>query len=194
MEQFYQKTFSLKKKFTFKENGVDIDFKDSDGNFSLFINYDRILPRENTRVFTKHKKRILQIGLLLAGLTFLRGIISVNSDKHMTFAPIATSLIVAAIFYGYYYLTKVKYYAIGLEDNKRFQVIYNKPSHQAVLDFLDDLFERRKIYYRNEYFIINYENERKKEIDKMKWLLSEKVITENEFNVVLDEINENLDD
>ncbi len=189
MDQFYQKTLLLKKKFTFKTNGVDIEFKDSDGEFSLFINFDRILTREEMRVFSTKKKRILRIGLILAGVTFLRGIIAINTDLKMTFAVIATALVIAAITYCYYYFTGIKYYAVALEDNKRFQILYDTPSQQAVLNFIDELFERRRIFYRNEYFIIDYENDKKKEIDKMKWLLSEQVITENEFNVVVDEIN-----
>lgn len=194
MDEFYQKTFFLKKKFTFKDDGIDVAFKDSDGEFSLFIAFDRILPRENMRIFLSQKKRVLRIGLLLAGLTFLRGIIAVNIDKNTPFAMVATALVIAAVTYGYYRLTRVKYYAIALEENKRFQVLYETPSHEAVLNFIDELFRRRKEYYKNQYFFIDYENERKKEIEKMKWLRSENIITENEFNVVVDEINEHIVD
>jgi hypothetical protein len=192
MEQFYQKTLFLKKKFTFEESGVEIEFKDSEGEFSLFIDFDKILPRKNIRIFSKQKKRVLRIGLILAALTFVRGLTAVNTNRNMTFAVIAMALIIAAITYGYYYFTQLKYYAIALDDNKRFQVLYNKPSHEAVVNFIDELYERRKVNYRNKYFFIEYENDRKKEIDKMNWLLSENIITENEFNVVIDEINEHV--
>ncbi len=193
MEQFYQKILFTKKKFSFKENGIDIDLKDNDGDFSLFIHFDRILSRNNIRISTKKRKRVLQIGLLFAGLTFLRGITAINSDINAMFAAIATSLIIAGIVYLYYYLTTVKYYSIPLEDNKVFQVFFNKPSKEEASAFIDEIYERRKTYYRDNYFFIDYENEKKKELSRMNWLLSENIISENEYNVVVDEINENID-
>lgn len=193
MHDFYQKTFFVKKKFIFKENGIEIELKDSDGEFSLFIHFDRIMPRENIRVFSTQKKRVLRIGLVIAGLTFLRGITAVNKDQNIVYAVIAMALVIAGATYAYYYFTRVKYYAVALEDNKRFQVLYDTPSHSEVLDFINEVFERRKQYYRRQYFFIDYENDRKAELEKMKWLLSENVITENEFNVVVDEIDENIE-
>lgn len=131
--------------------------------------------------------------MLIAGLAFLRAMLAMNKDLSITLAVIAMSLVIAGLTYGYYFFTRVKYYAVGLEDNKRFLVIFDKPTQAAVLEFLDELYDRRKIYYRGEYFHINYENNRKAEIDKMKWLLSENIISENEYNVVVDEINEEID-
>ena len=39
MDNFFQKSFLHKKKFTFKNNGINIEFTDKDGDFSLFISF-----------------------------------------------------------------------------------------------------------------------------------------------------------
>ena len=80
-----------------------------------------------------------------------------------------------------------------LKTIKRLWVLYNKPTNTDAEEFIDELFERRKQYYRDQYFHIDYENNKKNEIDKMKWLKSENIITESEYNVVLDEIEENIE-
>lgn len=194
MEEFFQRKLFLKKKFSFKENGIDIAFTDKDGDFSLFIKFDRISSRDNVRIHTKRKSLVLRFGLLAAFLTLARGFLTAKTDIKTTIAIVFVSLFIAGATYTYYYLTQLKYFAVGLEDNKSFMVIYGKPSVEKAEEFIDEIFERRKEYYRNQYFYIDYENEKKSEIEKMKWLRSEDIISENEFNVVLDEINENFVD
>jgi len=194
MEEFFQKTLFLKKRFIFKENGVDIEFSDRDGDFSMFIGFDRIASRNNVRINTKRKRLVLRYGLLAAALILARGLLTINTDFKTTIVVIALAVFIAGGAYAYYYFTQLKYYSVGLEDKKIFMVIYNKPSIAEAKEFLDELFERRKQYYRDEYFYINYENTKKSEADKMKWLRSEDVISDNEFNVVIDEINANVHD
>lgn len=193
MEEFYQKKLFLKKKFTFKENGIDIAFTDKDGDFSLFIKFDRISPRENVRINTKRKAIILRFGLLAAFLTLSRGFLTANTNIKTTILIVLVSLFIAGATYAYYYLTQLKYFSVGLEDNKSFMVIYNKPSVEQAKEFIDEIFVKRKAYYRNQYFHIDYENSKKSEIEKMQWLKSEDIISDNELNVVLDEINENIE-
>jgi hypothetical protein len=190
MDDFYQRNLFIKKKFTFRENGIEIEFKDGDGDFSLSIDFDKIGPRKGTRVFSKKKKTILRIGLALALLTFIKGLVSIGTDQRAFFAAIATAAIIVIIFYGYYHFTLLKYYAIPITNGKHFQVLYNSPSNAAANQFIDDIYERRKNYLRSEYFNIDFENDRKKELNKMRWLFDEDIINESELEVVTAEIND----
>jgi hypothetical protein len=90
-------------------------------------------------------------------------------------------------------LTQIKYYAVGLEDNKNFMVLYDKPTKIEAEEFIDQIFLSRKQYYREQYFHIDYDNDKKAEIDRMKWLRSEDIISEKEFIVVIEEIEENIE-
>ena len=193
MEQLIQKKLFFKKTFTFKKTGIEIVTKDSDGESSIFVHFDKIEPRENIRVHTKQKSVVLRVGLLLSVITLIRGFLTANTDTRTTITIVIISLVMAALTYAIFYFTKKKYYLIDLEE-KAFFILYDKPNNEIVNAFIDEIFSRRREYYRDTYFEINYENERAKEINKMKWLRAEDIITENEFNVVIDEINENIHD
>ncbi len=190
MNSFTQKTFGLKKKYTFKEKGLEIEFTDKDGDFSFFINFDNISPRENVRIHTKRKANVLKYGLIIALLTLIRGFLTAKTDLQTTFIVISLSLAIGIGAYVYYYLTKMKYYSVGLEDGKITRILYDKPTVEEAEEFIDEIFKRRKQFYRDNYFNIDYENDKQSELNKIKWLKSENIITENEFNVVVDEINE----
>jgi hypothetical protein len=193
MEQFFQKKLFLKKKFTFKNNGINVDFTDKDGDFSMFIKFDRITSRDNVHVNTKRKRLILRYGLLGAFLTLARGFLTAQTDTKTTVVITLVAIFIAGSTYAYYYLTQIKYYAVGLEDNKNFMVLYDKPTKIEAEEFIDQIFVRRKQYYREQYFHIDYDNDKKSEIDRMKWLKSEDIISEKEFIVVIEEIEENIE-
>ena len=132
MEEFYQRKLFLKKKFVFKSNGIDIELKDNDGDFSLFVPFDKIGSRNDIRTFTKKKKTILRLGLGLTALTLFKGIISIGTDTRAFLAATATAAIVAIMFCGYYYFTYLKYYAVPLTSGKFFHVLCSSPSVAAV--------------------------------------------------------------
>jgi hypothetical protein len=71
-------------------------------------------------------------------------------------------------------------------------MIRNSPSEQVVSSFVDKIYEARALDYRDRFFYIDYEAKRESELGKMKWLREEDLITENEYLVVVDEINESL--
>ena len=81
----------------------------------------------------------------------------------------------------------------GSKTTKTFIVLYDKPTKIEAEQFIDQIFEKRKEYYREQYFHIAYENDKKTEIDRMKWLKSEDIISDSELNVVIEEIEENID-
>ena len=136
----------------------------------------------------------MRVGLLLALLTFSRGLLTSKADTTSTLAVVLAAAIVAGSTLGYFFVTRVKYYLIDLEDNKCFFVLVNKPNSITVNNFIDEIFERRRKYFRVNFFQIDFDNTRTSEIEKMKWLKSEEIITQSEFEVVVEEINETLED
>ncbi len=192
MNTFKQGKLFIKKGYTFKEDGLDFYSKDYDGEFTKFIHFNEIEPRNKCRIYTEKYPKILQGGLLLAVAALLRGLLTNDID-------LKKSLIITGIvaFFGLvtilaYFIFRIKYFLIELEDETQIFVLLDSPSKQKMEEFIDELFKRRRTYYREQYFYINYESERQKELDKMKWLRNEDIISENEFLVVVDEINESL--
>jgi len=193
MDEFCQKSLFLKKKFTFKRDGINIDFSDKDGDVSMFMSFDRITSKNNVRVNTKRKRLVLRYGLLAAFLVLTRGFLTAQTDTKTTVIIALVAIFIAAVVYLYYNLTQIKYYAVGLDDNKVFMVLYDKPTKIEAAKFINEIFTKRRAYYRDQYFHVDYDNQKKSEIDKMKWLRSENIITEKEFFVVLEEIEANLE-
>jgi len=194
MDEFYQRKLFLKKRFIFTEKGIEIEFKDNDGEFSLFVPFDKVGPREDIRVFTRKKKSILRLGLALTALTLFKGIISIGTDQRAFFAATATAAIVGIIFYGYYYLTSLKYYAVPLTTGKHFQVISNVPSTYDVDTFIDEIYQRRNDFYRDKYFSIDYDNDPGSELSRMKWLFDEGIISAGELEDAVAKINEDIEE
>jgi len=159
MDEFYQRRLFVKKWFTFKEKGIDIQFKDNDGDFSLFIDYGKIGPRDDVRIFNKKRKVIWRLGVGLALITLFKGIVSIGSDERAVFAAFATAAIVAGMFYGYYYFTTEKYFAIPLTTGRYFQVFYNTPSVAAAEAFVDEVYKRRDLYMQSEGFFDDDEDD-----------------------------------
>lgn len=194
MDEFYQRKLFLKKRFIFTDKGIEIEFKDNDGDFSLFVPFDKVGPRTDIRVFTRKKKTILRLGLALTALTLFKGIISIGTDQRAFFAATATAAIVAVIFYGYYYFTSLKYYAVPLTTGKHFQVIGDAPSAHEVDEFMDELYQRRNDYLRGKHFFINYDNDAEGELNRMQWLFDEGIISAGEFEVAASKINESINE
>lgn len=68
-------------------------------------------------------------------------------------------------------------------------MIHNNPNQEVFEQFVDAIFEARKRNYREHYFYINEENDKKTELSRMKWLLKEHIITDEEYEDMIDEIN-----
>jgi purine-cytosine permease-like protein len=190
MDKFSQNKFFVKKSFLFKDDGVEMFTKEIDGEYSKFIQYSVMLSRSNTRIYTEKFPRILQAGIIISAFSVIR----------IMFGASDSGLMIGGIFFGMgilailaYFIFRIKYYLVELEDNTQMFIILNQPSEEKMQAFVDELYSRRRNFYRENYFYINYKKSREDQINKMDWLKSENIITDNEYNVVIDEINERLE-
>ena len=106
MESLYQKTFLLKKTFVFLEKGLDITTKNSKGESTVFINFDRISKRGRLRVSITKKPYVIRFGLIFLLLSLSR-LFAKNSDNS-TKVVIVVLLIAALIG-----LVTLMYYILG---------------------------------------------------------------------------------
>ena len=192
MNEFRQSKLFIKMSFKFNEEGIDYNTKDLDGEFSKFIHFNDIEPRKKCRLYTEKYPRLLHFGLLASIIAFMY--LLMNSTGHLnTSIIVGTILLTCGILLVLaYFLIQITYYLIELEDETQLFVIFNRPSEKKMDDFIDEVFLRRKKYYREQYFYINYEGTKEKELGRMSWLKDENIISHNEYNVVVDEINDNL--
>jgi hypothetical protein len=191
MENFKQHKYFTRKTFTFKDDGVEMFTKEMDGEYSKLIHYDDMKPRSESRIYTEKYPKFLQTGLVITAIGLIRAL-TVTEDVWRMILALTISAIIGLIVVGLYYTIHINYYLIELEDDTQMFIIRDKPNQKAAEEFIDLVFEKRKAFYRDKYFYINYEGDKEKELNRMFWLKSEKLISNNEYNVVIDEIHEKL--
>jgi hypothetical protein len=107
---------------------------------------------------------------------------------------VGVGILIALFSFLLYRLIRSRYFCVAIDGGPAMFLLLNEPGEKTVEEFVDSLFEARKACYRKEYFFIDYRGKRREELNRMQWLRSEGVISENEYLVVVDEINENLQD
>lgn len=191
MEEFKQRQLFVRKKFTFKDDGVEMYTREFGGDeTTMLIQYKDMEPRNHTRIYTEKYPKILQSGFILLVISLVNGLLSSGANVQRVAIISSLSAVFGILTVLAYYVLKVKYLLVELENETQMFIILNKPSKAKMNEFVDELYERRKNNYRENYFYINYDNEKEKELGKMNWLLGEGIISQGEYDVVVDEINE----
>ncbi len=192
--EFVQSKFWVQKKFIFNKDGIEFYSKEFGAESMTTILYSKIEPQSKCRIYTESYPLIYKIGLVICAI-FLASVVMPAPYS------LATKILIAVtgIMFGIatiisFYFIQIKYYLIELEDETQMWVIINAPNKDEVQQFVDVLFENRKQNYRKNYFKINYDNLKEKELDRMKWLRSENIITEAEYQVVAEEVEDKLFD
>ncbi len=187
-----QKKLFVSKHFRLTKDGIDFKSKDFDGEFSKFIPFKDIEPRIQCRIYTEKFPKLLQGGLVIATIGLLRSLMNVNDDLQKTLIIFSIAIIFGLLTVLAYFIIQIKYFLIELEGDTQLFFILDNPTKEEMQQFIDLIYDKRKENYREQYFYINYNNTKDEETGKMNWLKSEEIISTNEYNVVIDEINEQL--
>lgn len=157
------------------------------------IPFTRILSRGKLLHRTEHYPLILQITAFLVAVGVLRSAIIYPSNLDFALGT-GTILLLGLLGFLVFRLVKTEYIGLPLDEEEAIFFLKNHPSDVEVEQFFDAIYQARKNFIRKEFFFIDYEGERRTELSRMKWLRTENIISENEYLVVVDEINENLRD
>jgi len=91
-------------------------------------------------------------------------------------------------------LPKINYTYISLIDQKAV-LFYNKKNNQNIInDFIKEILKRRNAYLKNGYAKVEFGFSREDQMKKFKWLLQESVITQNEYDKLVNELIKNSDE
>lgn len=186
-----QRQWWIRKHITLLDDGIHYVSRDHDSQADLKIDYSSVSAREKGFEKTEYYNRIQQVSWFLAAIGIIRSAI-MNPETSQFLLGVGMSLLLGVLGWGVYRLVRTDYLCVMLDDNTALYLLKNKPNEKAVREFIDQLFAKRKAFYREKYFYIDYEGERKSELSRMEWLRAEDIISENEYLVVVDEINENL--
>lgn len=157
------------------------------------IPYTRIMSRSKILNRTERYPLILQITAFLVAVGVLRSALIYPSNFDFLLG-VCASLLLGLVGFLVFRLVKTEYIGLPLDDEEAIFFLRNHPSEMEVQQFFDAIYQARREFIRKEFFFIDYEGERRSELSRMKWLRTENIISENEYLVVVDEINENLRD
>jgi len=128
---------------------------------------------------------ILLIGLVRASLFY-----SDNTDRAIL-SGVFTIIISFGVIGAYFFLQK-KYLLIELDNDTQIFILKDNPNKKEFDKFIENLYLKRAKYYKKNYFFIDYDGEKKKQVSKMEWLKKEKIISKIEYDFMIEEINLNF--
>ena len=191
-QKLIQKHLFKTEKFTIKENGLEQYLKDYEGVFTRFYPFDDFSRRTN-HTFTEAKKRFLTIGviMLLAVPILVKAILLFENDNNTTIALLTGSIIavLGLFFIAYFFLSQKQNLLLDLDNEEQVFIVVNKPNRKEVEEFIDTFYKKRKEYYREKYFYIDFKGKREEEIGKVKWLKDEDIISKSEYDEAVSKIN-----
>jgi hypothetical protein len=161
-----QKKFSNRAKFEFGEESLKYTVKDKSGSHSFTIDYGSI-PTDYGEVEERNLwyRNVGYLWILL-GIFF-----TVYTQK------VSIWIFIGFVCMAVYWLVKTTYTVIDTEKGRLF-VIKNH-LHDNLMKEIDT---RRKKQWYAWYGEVDFGNEPAKELNKFKWLLDNKVISEMEYN------------
>lgn len=178
MLELKQKYLNERREFRLEANRIRLYVKDLDGETEVYTQYETITP--TTRMITRQDGRLYIISIsfgifALIGLALNFAGISVL----MRWTPLWA--IASIILFCFHLYKRRRYFLIDLSDHKSIFFLANKPSKDELDGFIKSIYVARKNYLREKYFVINPANDPDSEIEKLKFLLQQELISESEF-------------
>ena len=179
MTELKQRGLFEKREFKITEFGLETYTKDFEIDTTNSWTFDDFSNK--SRIYTEKYPKILYVGLLTILVGLIRGGLIVGEDPVAALiSGIAVSIIGTIVILIYVFYQK-KYTLLCLDSEMEVFVLHEKPNKKEFDEFIRSFYEARKNNYREKYFKIDFDLDKDKQIDRMKWLRRENIITESEL-------------
>ena len=173
--QVEQKRFSIKHTFTFNEQHLNFAYDDRSGSGDVDVPYGDIPKKRSVRI--DENTWLRNVGLLWCAIGFAALLLKWSA---VIWLPIGVACLV------WFHFSKVKYTLLQAERGTIWVVQDKK--HDEILQEISDRRIKQLISWYGE---INYENEPQNEIRKFLWLAEQEVITKEQADIKIAEIQMN---
>lgn len=176
-----QRHLSERREFFLEPNRIRLYVKDFDGEAEIYIPYEKVTT--TTRTITQQDGRVY-IAAISFGIFALIGfaLYFAGTSTLMRWAPLWG--IASVIFFGFHFYKRRRYFLLDLSDGKSVFFLANLPSKEELSGFMKSVYEARKRYLRERYYVLDPTNDPSNEVAKFQWLLKEEIISEPEFQVM----------
>lgn len=184
-----QRKLWIRKVHILKPDGLQTHTQDLEIDSTIFIPFSDIDSRKKTRIYSRKKVEIFYAGALLV----LFGLVIFATELYKGFEHAFRAglpvVILGLLVFGFYILNQIKYFLVPMDNGQMIYFLYNNPSAERLKAFINALYEARKLKYREIYFKIDLENDKQKELSRMSWLLSEQIISQDEYEEIVEQIH-----
>lgn len=180
-----QRYLGDRREFHLEEERIRCKSKDSSGELEFFVNYSDLTTQ--TRRFMRRDGRIYTFAVSF-GLFALVGFVAdlLGYSLLMRWAPFWA--VVAIIFLGFYFWRRRSFLFLDLSNGKTLVFLENNPSAEALSQFLQEMNEARKRYFRRKYFKIIDPSNPRQEMARFEWLLDNEIISKQEMEDMVTEL------
>lgn len=174
-----QKKLGECRQFFLEPNQIRLIVKNLNGKNEFYCNYENIGPR--TRNVTLQKGILLLLAVVISLVALVELILGLIIEQ--------AGIIVAAIILGcasfvligIHFYRKRSYLFVELNNKKNMLFIADKPSAEQLASFIKSLYEARRDFCRSKYFIVDPDDEPAEQLLRLKWLLAQELISEDEY-------------
>ncbi len=171
--QFKQKKWSNKHSFTFNDEYLDFSYEDKSGSDGMQINYANIPTK--TSISIEMNEWLRNVGILWMLLGAYQIGTAIYSEASLSGKAFWLTIGILCVSWAYF--SRVKYTIFKTEQGNIF-IIQDK-LHDDISNEIKNRREKQLLEYYGD---INMENELSNEIEKFKWLREQGVLSEEETN------------
>ncbi len=176
-----QKYLFERREFSLESNRIRLFVKDLDGETESYIQYETVTS--NTRVITRQDGRVYTAAISFGIFALIGfGLNFAGTSSLMRWSPLWA--IASVVFFGFHFYKRRRYFILDLSDRKSIFFLADKPSKEKLREFIKSLYDTRRKYLREKYFVFNPANEPENEIAKLKFLLEQEIISDSEFQEI----------
>ena len=167
--------------FFLEPNRVRVFSKGANGEVEFYVQYEDLTSQ--IRHLTEQSGRLYIVAISFGVFSLVGHAANLAGEPAlMRWVPLWT--IAALILFAFHLAKRRRYLLLDLTDGKTLFFLRDKPSERELSDFLATMQSKRKQYLRDTYYKIDMDNDPQREVMKFKWLKTEGVISEIEFEEV----------
>ncbi|MFA8449134.1 MAG: hypothetical protein ACEPOW_00400 [Bacteroidales bacterium] len=184
MLEIEQKVLFRKQKIKITEDGLMTSCQN--GKNTKHFSFDHI--ERKCFINKKRSHEILFFAIALIILFFLSMVLSYTQIIPKLVFLNSAFIVVAFICILLYTLLPINEFCIMLDNRERITLIQNVPTPFEFDEFVNNIYKARNKYIRENYFYIDKSAPFEEELWKLQWLNKEKVISDKEFAIALENI------
>lgn len=185
MMELHQRALFEKRSYYLEEDKLRTFVKDADGETENYLDYEEFSSR--TRLHMERNSRLFMVTVsfwAFAILGLVYGMATGSQVRHVGFW-----LLMALVLGAFYLMTKKRYILLDMDVGRSLFFLRNSPDQATVREFIDRIIKKKQQGLRDKYFYVNRDADRDREEARLKWLLKEDIITDEEYQYSIHQLD-----